>query len=50
MSATILITRQLPETVLQRLGEACQYRCGVVSGSITRAALLAGVEGVDGLI
>lgn len=50
MSSTILITRQLPESVLERLGAACQYRIGVVSGSITREALLTGLDGVEGLI
>ena len=50
MASTVLVTRQLPAIVLQRLAEGCDYRLGAEHGSLSREALLAAVTKVDGLI
>lgn len=50
MASTVLITRELPKSVLARIAEFCDYRIGVAEGSISRQDLLAGVADVDGLI
>ena len=50
MASTVLITRELPKSVLARMAEFCDYRIGVVEGSISRQDLLEGVANVEGLI
>lgn len=50
MASTVLVTRQLPATVLERLAEVCDYRLGVDQGSLSREALLAAITDVEGLI
>lgn len=50
MRPQIFVTRQLPDPVLKRLGEVCDYRVGAVAGALDRAALLEGARNADGLI
>lgn len=50
MRPQIFVTRQLPEPVLNRLGEACDYRVGTTTGILDRAALIEGVRDADGLV
>ena len=50
MPPTVFITRQLPESVLERLATVCEYRIGVREGVLSRGELLAGVREAEGLI
>lgn len=47
---TVLMTRQLPAAVRERLATGCEYRIGAEHGSMSREDLLAGVREVEGLI
>ena len=50
MRPTVFVTRQLPQPVMDRLGEVCDYRVGTTAGELTREALLAGVRDADALV
>ncbi|MBL8191446.1 MAG: D-glycerate dehydrogenase [Acidobacteria bacterium] len=50
MRPTVFVTRQLPQPVMDRLGEVCDYRVGTTQGELSREALLAGVRDADGLV
>jgi glyoxylate reductase len=50
MRPNIFITRRLPPSAMNRLGEVCDYRVGTENGELSRADLLTGVRDADGLI
>lgn len=50
MKPRVFVTRRLPEPALARLGQVCEYRVGTEHGILSRPALLAGVQEVEGLI
>jgi glyoxylate reductase len=50
MRPTVFVTRQLPEPVMNRLSEVCDFRVGAKQGELPREALLAGVREADGLV
>lgn len=50
MRPTVFVTRQLPESVMNRLSEVCDFRVGATEGELPREALLAGVREADALV
>ena len=50
MRPQVFVTRQLPEPVMNRLGEVCDIRVGTMAGEVSRESLLAGVREADGLV
>lgn len=50
MRPTVFVTRQLPQSVLDRLRQVCDYRVGTTHGELSREALLEGVRDADGLV
>ena len=50
MRSQVFVTRQLPQSVMDRLGEVCDYRVGTRQGELDRQALIEGVREADGLV
>jgi glyoxylate reductase len=50
MRPNVFITRRLPPSAMNRLGEVCDYRVGAEEGDLSREGLLSGVHDADGLI
>ncbi|MEO6725747.1 MAG: D-glycerate dehydrogenase [Blastocatellia bacterium] len=50
MRPQVFVTRQLPQPVMDRLGNVCEVRIGTTHGELDRQALLEGVREADGLV
>src|SRR5262245_26222471 len=50
MRPQVFVTRQLPQSAMERLAQVCECRVGTTHATLSRETLLAGLQDADGLV